>query len=51
MEGAGAAGRGTTAATLDHLVRAIKRGLKKIQYRPHLIGGCLAGTGPVLKPS
>jgi hypothetical protein len=27
----------------------VKRGLKKIQYRPHLIDGCLAGTGLVLK--
>ena len=24
--------------------------LKKIQYRPHLIGGCLAGTGLTLEP-
>jgi hypothetical protein len=27
------------------LVRIIKRKLKKIQYRPHLIDGCLAATG------
>ncbi|MGW3365836.1 IS630 family transposase [Streptosporangium canum] len=33
---------------LDELVRVVKRGLKKIQYRPHLIDGCLAGTGLVL---
>ena len=33
------------AADLDGLVRIIKRKLKKIQYRPHLIDGCLAGTG------
>ncbi|MER7207869.1 hypothetical protein ABT340_12445 [Streptosporangium sp. NPDC000239] len=38
-------------ANLEHLVRAIKRGLKKIQYRPHLIDGCLAGTGLTLKSS
>ena len=33
------------AADLDGLVRLVKRKLKKIQYRPHLIDGCLAGTG------
>ena len=33
------------APNLDHLVRIIKRKLKKIQYRPHLIDGCLAKTG------
>ena len=30
------------AADLDGLVRIVKRKLKKIQYRPHLIDGCLA---------
>jgi transposase len=38
------------AADLDSLVRIIKRKLKKIQYRPHLINGCLAGTGLVIEP-
>jgi|GEM_PF-1098930 hypothetical protein len=33
------------AADLASLVRIVKRKLKKIQYRPHLIDGCLAGTG------
>ena len=33
------------AADLDGLVRIVKRKLKKIQYRPHLIDGCLAGHG------
>ena len=33
------------AADLDGLVRIVKRKLKKIQYRPHLIDGCLAATG------
>jgi hypothetical protein len=28
-----------------HLLAVIKTGLKKIQYRPGLIDGCLAGTG------
>ncbi|MFJ2028499.1 hypothetical protein [Streptosporangium sp. NPDC087985] len=35
---------------LDQLVRVIKRGLKKIQYRSHLIDDCLAETDLVLKP-
>ena len=38
------------AADLDSLVRIAKRKLKKIQYRPHLIDGCLAGTGLNLEP-
>jgi hypothetical protein len=38
------------AADLDSLVRIVKRELKKIQYRPRLIGGCLAGTGLTLEP-
>jgi len=33
------------AADLTHLTRVIKRKLKKIQYRPHLIEGCLPTTG------
>lgn len=33
------------AVGLDHLVAVSRRKLKKIQYRPDLIGGCLAGTG------
>jgi hypothetical protein len=32
------------------LVRIVKRKLKKIQYRLHLIDGCLAGTGLTLEP-
>ena len=39
------------AADLDGLVRIIKRKLKKIQYRPHLINGCLAATGLAIEPS
>ena len=38
------------AANLDGLVRIIKRKLKKIQYRPHLIDGCLAKTGLTIEP-
>lgn len=37
------------AANLDHLVRVIKRKLKKIQYRPHLIDGCLSTTGLIIE--
>jgi transposase len=33
------------AADVAGLVRIVKRKLKKIQYRPHLITGCLATTG------
>jgi transposase len=36
------------ATNLDHLVRVVKRKLKKIQYRPHLLEGCLAETGLTL---
>lgn len=44
------------AADLDHLTRVVKRKLKKIQYRPHLLDGCLAQTGltittPVITPT
>ena len=38
------------AADLDGLVRIVKRKLKKIQYRPHLIDGCLTGTGLIIEP-
>ena len=33
------------AVDLDGLVRIVKRKLNKIQRRPRLIDGCLAGTG------
>ena len=33
-----------------HLLQVIKTGLKKIQYQPGLIEGCLAGTGLSLEP-
>jgi transposase len=38
------------AADLDGLVRIVKRKLKKIQYRPHLIDGRLAATGLRIEP-
>ena len=37
-------------AGFGHLVQVIRHGLKKIQYRPGLIDGCLAGTGLALEP-
>lgn len=37
-------------ASFAHLVQVIRHGLKKIQYQPHLIEGCLAGTGLTLGP-
>ena len=37
-------------AGFGHLVQVIRHGLKKIQYRPDLIEGCLAGTGLALEP-
>jgi hypothetical protein len=33
------------AADLAGLVRIVKRKLKKVQYRPHLIDDCLTKTG------
>ena len=38
------------AADLEGLVRIVKRKLKKIQYRPHLLDGCLATTGLTIEP-
>ncbi|HEY2268128.1 MAG TPA: transposase [Streptosporangiaceae bacterium] len=38
------------AAGLNGLVRIIKRKLKKIQYRPRLIDGCLTATGLTIEP-
>ncbi|MEV5493462.1 transposase [Streptomyces bobili] len=37
-----------SAADLAHLTRVIKRKLKKIQYQPHLIDGCLPPTGLIM---
>ncbi|GAA4830714.1 hypothetical protein GCM10023235_00930 [Kitasatospora terrestris] len=33
------------AADLTQITRAVKRRLKRIQYRPDLVDGCLAATG------
>ena len=38
------------AADLDGLVGIIKRKLKKVQYRPRLINGCLAAAGLRTEP-
>ncbi|MER5966801.1 transposase [Streptomyces sp. NPDC002057] len=32
-------------STTEHLIQRIRRGLRHIQYRSHLIDGCLAETG------
>jgi transposase len=37
------------ATSLDHLTQAIKHRLKRIQYRPNLIDGCLTETGLIIK--
>jgi hypothetical protein len=37
-------------ASFGHLAQVIRHGLKKIQYRPGLIEGCLAGTGLAMQP-
>ncbi|MEU3355192.1 transposase [Streptomyces sp. NPDC037389] len=46
--------RGFTANTAftspDHLIRTVRQGLRKIQYRPALLDGCLAETGLTLHP-
>jgi transposase len=34
----------------EHLIRTVRHGLRKIQYRSHLIDGCLAVTGLTLAP-
>jgi hypothetical protein len=34
--------------SFTHLIQVIRHGLKKIQYQPGLIEGCLAGTGLAL---
>jgi transposase len=34
----------------EHLVNAVRRGLREIQHRPHLINGVLAETGLTLNP-
>ncbi|MFF2780589.1 transposase [Streptomyces sp. NPDC058052] len=36
------------AADLGQLTRAAKLKLKQIQYRPHLVDGCLTGTGQIM---
>ena len=37
-------------ASFAHLIQVIRHGLKKIQYQPRLIEGCLIGTGLSMKP-
>lgn len=46
--------RGFTAnvafANEDHLIRTVRHGLRKVQYRPELLNGCLAETGLTPRP-
>lgn len=35
---------------LDELADTVRFALKRIQYRPTLIDGCLAETGPIIHP-
>jgi hypothetical protein len=37
--------------TPEHLIQRIRRGLRHIQYRSHLIDGCLAETGLTIRPT
>ncbi|MFC4469208.1 TetR/AcrR family transcriptional regulator [Streptomyces xiangluensis] len=39
-----------SAAEGTHLTRVLKRKLKKIKFRLHLIDGCLAATGLIIEP-
>ncbi|WP_323180948.1 MULTISPECIES: transposase [unclassified Streptomyces] len=38
-------------STPEHLVQRIRRGLRHIQYRSHLVDGCLAETGLTISPA
>ncbi|WP_435191472.1 IS630 family transposase [Streptomyces sp. bgisy126] len=38
-------------STPEHLVQRIRHGLRHIQYRSHLIDGCLAETGLTIRPA
>ncbi|MER7514294.1 transposase [Streptomyces lavendulae] len=38
-------------STPEHLAQRIRRGLRHIQYRSHLIDGCLAETGLTIRPT
>lgn len=38
-------------SSTDHLIRTVRQGLRKIQYRPALLDGCLAEAGLTLQPA
>ncbi|WP_066940488.1 transposase [Streptomyces sp. NBRC 110611] len=38
----------TALANHDHLICTLRHGLRTIQYRSHLIDGCLTGTAPAI---
>lgn len=35
----------------EHLIRTMRRGLRRIQYRSHLVDGVLAETGLIIEAS
>ncbi|MGW3168369.1 transposase, partial [Streptomyces sp. NPDC001142] len=37
--------------TPEHLIQRIRRGLRHIQYRSHLIDGCLTETSLAIRPT
>jgi transposase len=41
----------TAFTTPDHLIRRLRHGPRQIQYRSHLIDGCLTGAGLTLATS
>lgn len=48
----GGTSRGHVAfSTPEHLVQTVRRGLRHIQYRSHLIDGCLTETGLTISPA
>jgi hypothetical protein len=36
------------ATGLEHLIGVIRHGLKRLQYRPAVLDGCLTGTGLII---
>ncbi|MEU6647521.1 transposase [Saccharomonospora sp. NPDC046836] len=38
-------------STPEHLVQTVRRGLRHIQYRSHLIDGCLTETALTIRPA
>jgi hypothetical protein len=36
----------TASTTREHLIQTTRHGLRTIQYRGHLVGGCFASNSP-----